>query len=137
MVNQTQQTFREIQRHKEHVIELASRETENIINSRKHHHIVLGREQSNAANRLFGMLRTTEGRTNHLPVSYLCKETTSHKLKREESEGQKEANQKYPESGFGKLHKRSLLNTKGSQGTIKGSHGTAKGSLVNIKGSIK
>ena len=79
MVNQNQQTIQEMQQHRQHVIGLATRETQSIINSRKQHRIVLSKEQSNAANKLFNMLRTTDNRINHLPVSYLTKESLPRK----------------------------------------------------------
>lgn len=43
MINQNNQTIQEMQQHRQHVIGLATRETENIINSRKQHRIILSR----------------------------------------------------------------------------------------------
>lgn len=60
--------------HKKYLMDLANKDTENIINSRKKHCIMLSREQTTAANRLFHMLRTTETRRNYFPVSYLPKD---------------------------------------------------------------
>jgi hypothetical protein len=112
MVNQTQQTMQEMQQHRQHVIGLASRETENITNSRKHHHVVLNKEQTTAANKLFGMLRTTDGRNNHLPINYVTPLAKEPKIPRKLQslqpsgrESGEEGRQKL--SGFHPAHRRS------------------------------
>jgi|JI9StandDraft_2_1071091.scaffolds.fasta_scaffold576749_1 hypothetical protein len=90
MVHQTQQTIQETKEHKKYLMDLANKDTENIINSRKHHRIMLSKEQTTAANRLFHMLRTTENRRNHVPVSYLPKDIKGAPKRdiKEEAEGE-------------------------------------------------
>ena len=73
MLGQGDKTAQEIEQHKSHILELARRETENIANGRSQCQVQLSREESAAANRLYGMLRTTEGRHNHLPISFTAK----------------------------------------------------------------
>lgn len=45
--------------HKQYVLDLAKKDTESIANSRKNVHVTLSREESDAANKLYKMLKTT------------------------------------------------------------------------------
>ena len=45
--------------HKQYVLDLAKKNTESITNSRKNAHVSLSREESEAANKLYRMLKTT------------------------------------------------------------------------------
>jgi len=75
--------MREMKEHHQYVIDLAKKDTLNIINSKKHHQILLSKQESDAANKLYRMLKTTEGRSNNQPITYLSKESSSPQLLRE------------------------------------------------------
>ena len=45
--------------HKQYVLDLAKKDTESVANSRKNVHVMLSREESDAANKLYKMLKTT------------------------------------------------------------------------------
>jgi hypothetical protein len=53
-----------MQEHKQYILDLAKRDTESIANSRKNTQAILSKEESDAANRLYKMLKTSEGRRN-------------------------------------------------------------------------
>jgi hypothetical protein len=74
MVNQTEKTLLEMQEHKQYILDLAKRDTESIANSRKNTQAVLSKEESDAANRLYKMLKTSEGRRNEVPLNIRSKE---------------------------------------------------------------
>jgi hypothetical protein len=109
MVNQTEKSIQEQQEHKQYVLDLANRDTQSIANSRKQAHLSLSRQESDAANKLYRMLKTTEGRTNHLFLNYAPREVPEElkpKLNKENSERVIGP----PKSRFQELH---LLNKKG------------------------
>jgi hypothetical protein len=100
MVHQTEKTVQELQEHRQYVLDLAKRETENMANSRKNAQVVLSREESDAANKLYQMLKTTEGRTNHVPINYSSKDSAAPKFPRHASA------RAQPKSGFFALHQK-------------------------------
>lgn len=59
--------------HEQYVLDLAKKNTESITNSRRNVNVSLSREESDAANKLYRMLKTTEGRTNQLPLTFTAK----------------------------------------------------------------
>lgn len=73
MVNQTEKSIQELMEHKQYVLDLAKKDTESIANGRKNAHVSLSKEESDAANKLYRMLKTTEGRSNQVPLNYTSK----------------------------------------------------------------
>ena len=73
MVNQSEKSNQYLLEHNQYVLDLAKKDTESIANSRKNVHVTLSREESDAANKLYKMLKTTEGRTNQLPIHFTPK----------------------------------------------------------------
>lgn len=59
MVNQTEKSIQELMEHKQYVLDLAKKDTESIANGRKNAHVALSKEESEAANKLYRMLKTT------------------------------------------------------------------------------
>lgn len=80
MVNQTEKSIQELQEHKQYVLDLAKRDTLSIANSRKNAHLSLSKEETEAANRLYRMLKTTEGRSNMVPINTGGKSTLTDQL---------------------------------------------------------
>ena len=72
-MSQTEKTMHQMQEHHQYILDLAKKDTQNIINSKKHHQVLLSKQESDAANKLYRMLKTTEGRTNTQPITYLSK----------------------------------------------------------------
>jgi hypothetical protein len=61
----------------------------------------LSKEETDAANKLFKILKTTEGRTGNQSIKFTCKEN----LERQKTDGHYHENsERYPKSGFHNLH---------------------------------
>ncbi len=106
MVNQTQKTLQQMQEHKQYILDLAKRDTESIANSRKNTQAVLSKQESDAANRLYKMLKTSEGRRNQVTLNIRSKEN----LRSQHHHGiRKDASERglAQKSGFHVLHQMS------------------------------